>query len=326
MTRPTEPSQVLVTESAGYSVLALQEYRRAGEVVRGDVAAEAPALRPQDVAVLVVRLGQHIDGAFLGRFPSLRFVVSPTTGLNHIDLDACRSRGIQVISLKGETAFLDSITATSELALGLMLALLRRIPAAHHHATADLGWDRDLFCARMLSRMTLGIIGLGRLGRQMARMCHGVGMTIIACDPYVDAAAFAAAHAQRVSLEELATRSDVISLHMDYRRENDGMISAGFLALVRPGALLVNTARGELCDENALAAALDAGRLGGLATDVLRDEQSGAVLADHPFVQRARRGLNVIITPHLGGCCADAMRETEEFAARKLLAAWQQAA
>ncbi|MGV3663724.1 MAG: NAD(P)-dependent oxidoreductase [Prosthecobacter sp.] len=319
MTRLTEPCQVLVTESAGYSVLALQEYRRAGEVVLGDRPEAESTLRPQEVGVVVVRLGQFIDAAFLDRFPNLRFVVSPTTGLNHIDLDACGTRGIEIISLKGETAFLDSITGTSELALGLMLALLRRIPAAHQHSTVDLGWDRDLFCARMLSRMTVGIIGLGRLGRQMAKMCHGLGMNVLACDPHLGNADFVIAEAKRVSLLELAAQSDVVSLHADYRKENDGMIDGRFLAACRPGTLLVNTARGELCDETALAGALDTGHLGGLATDVLRDEQSGAVLAEHPLVQRARRGMNVIITPHIGGCCADAMRETEEFAARKLL-------
>lgn len=319
MTRLTKPAQVLITESAGYSELALQEYRRAGQVVRQDTTDEAAALRPEDVGVLVVRLGQFIDAAFLARFPRLRFVVSPTTGLNHIDLEACRARDIEVISLKGETAFLDSITATSELALGLMLALLRHIPAAHQHTTVGLGWNRDLFCARMLSRMTVGLVGLGRLGRQMARMCNGLGMTVVACDPEVKDDVFVLADTTRASLHELAKKSDIVSLHADYRRENDGMINADFLASCRPGTLLVNTARGELCDEAALAAALDSGRLGGLATDVLRDEQSGAVLEEHPFVQRARRGMNVVITPHLGGCCADAMRETEEFTARKLL-------
>lgn len=319
MTRLTESAQVLITESAGYSPLALQEYCRAGEVIRQDTD-EAAALRPDDVAVIVVRLGQFIDSDFLARFPNLSFIVSPTTGLNHIHLETCRARGIEVVSLKGETAFLDSITATSELALGLMLAVLRRIPAAHEHATVELGWNRDLFCARMLSRMTVGLIGLGRLGRQMARMCQGLGMQVIACDPYVNDAAFATANTRRVALSELAAQSDIISLHADYRPENDGVIGAHFLAQCRPGALLINTARGELCDEKALAAALDSGHLGGVATDVLRDEQSGAILEQHPLVQRARQGLNVIITPHLGGCCADAMRETEEFVARKLLA------
>lgn len=318
MTRLTEPAQVLVTESAGYSVLALQEYRRAGEVVREDTD-EAAALRPETVGVAVVRLGQFIGTTFLDRFPSLRFVVSPTTGLNHIDLDACSTRGIEVISLKGETAFLDSITGTSELALGLMLALLRHIPASHQHTTGEFGWDRDLFCARMLSRMTVGIIGLGRLGRQMAKMCHGLGMKVLACDPHLGNADFVIAEAKRVSLLELAAQSDVVSLHADYRKENDGMIDAKFIAACRPGTLLVNTARGELCDETALAGALDTGHLGGLATDVLRNEQSGRELAKHPFVKRARQGMNVIVTPHIGGCCADAMRETEEFTARKLL-------
>lgn len=318
MTRLTKPAQVLLTESAGYSELALQEYRRAGEVVREDTA-EATALDPDRVGVAVVRLGQFIDRAFLGRFPNLRFVVSPTTGLNHIDLESCRAREIEVISLKGEAAFLDSITATSELAVGLMLGLLRRIPEAHQHTTVDLGWNRDIFCARMVSRMTVGLIGLGRLGRQMARMCNGLGMTVIACDPEVKDDVFVLAGATRVALHELAARSDIVSLHADYRRENDAMINADFLASCRPGTLLVNTARGELCDEAALAAALDSGRLGGLATDVLRDEQSGRELAKHPFVKRARQGMNVIVTPHLGGCCADAMRETEVFTAHKLL-------
>jgi D-3-phosphoglycerate dehydrogenase len=324
MTRP-ETDQVFLTEPEGYSELALQHYRCAGEVIRAGTPEES-RLRPQDVTVLVIRLGHFIDSTFLGRFPRLRFIVSPTTGLNHLDHAASAMRGIEIISLKGEAAFLDSITATSELALGLMLALHRRIPAAHHSVTADLAWNRDLFCSRMLSRMTAGLIGLGRLGRQMTRMCYGLGMRVIAYDPHVSDYDFATTGAVRVSLEDLAAQSDVISVHVDYRRENDGMINAAFLSRCHAGTLLVNTARGELCDEEALAAALDSGTLGGLATDVLRDEQSGAVLAEHPFVKRARRGMNILITPHLGGCCADAMRETEEFAARKLLTRLESAA
>lgn len=324
MMRP-ETDQVFLTEPEGHCEQALEHYRRVGEVIRGGTPEEG-RLRAEDVTVLVIRLGHFIDSTFLGRFPRLRFIVSPTTGLNHIDLAACAAIGIEIISLKGETAFLDSVTATSELALGLMLALLRRIPAAHQSVTTDLVWNRDLFCSRMLSRMTVGLVGLGRLGRQMARMCHGLGMRIIACDPHVADDVFATAGAERVTLEDLATRSDVVSLHVDYRLENDGMIDAAFLSHCRPSTLLINTARGELCDEEALTAALDSGRLGGLATDVLRNEQSGAVLAEHPFVTRARQGMNILITPHLGGCCADAMRETEEFAARKLLTRLESAA
>ena len=324
MTR-SETDQIFLTEPQGYSETALEFYSRAGHVIRAGPPEESQ-LQHQNVTVLVIRLGRYINAACLSQFPRLRFIVSPTTGLNHIDQAACATRGIEIVSLKGETAFLDSVTATSELALGLVFALLRHIPAAHQSVTRDLLWNRDLFCARMLSRMTMGIIGLGRLGRQMARMCHGLGMRIIACDPHAADDIFASAGVLRVSLDDLAAQSDVISLHVDYRPENDRMIDAAFLSRCRPGALLVNTARGELCDEAALAAALDSGTLGGLATDVLRDEQSGASLYGHPFVTRARQGMNVIITPHLGGCCSDAMRETEEFAARKLLARLESAA
>ena len=148
---------------------------------------------------------------------------------------------------------------------------------------------------------------MGRLGRQMARMCQGHQNARAGLRSASDDAVFTTAAVQRVSLHELASQSDVITIHADYRPENDGMIGANFLAFCRPGTLLVNTARGELCDEHALAAALDSGTLGGLAADVLRDEQSGVALAEHPFVRRARQGMNVILTPHLGGCCADAM-------------------
>jgi D-3-phosphoglycerate dehydrogenase len=318
MTQP-EVDQIFLTEPEAYSELALQEYRRVGEIIRAGTSEES-LLCTNNVIVLVVRLAHHIDGAFMDRFPRLQYIVSPTTGLNHIDGEACRARGIEIVSLRGEAAFLDAISATSELALGLMLALLRRIPAAHESVAVQLEWDRDRFCARMLSRMTVGIIGLGRLGRQMARMCNGIGARVLACDPHLDDSVFTNAGAQRGTLRELAAQSDVITLHADYRPENDSMVGAEFLASCRRGALLINTARGELCDEHAVAAALDSGGLGGLATDVLRDERCGADLAGHPFVERARRGMNVILTPHLGGCCADAMRETEEFAARKLLA------
>lgn len=324
MTR-SETDQIFLTEPEGYSETALELYRRAGHVIRSGTPEDSH-LQHQNVTVLVIRLERYIDAACLSQFPRLRFIVSPTTGLNHIDQAACAMRGVEIVSLKGESAFLDSVTATSELALGLVFALLRHIPAAHQSVTRELLWNRDLFCARMLSRMTMGIIGLGRLGRQMARMCRGLGMRIIACDPHAADDIFSFAGVLRVSLDDLAAQSDVISLHVDYRPENDSMIDAAFLSRCRPGALLVNTARGELCDEAALAAALDSGTLGGLATDVLRDEQSGASLSGHPFVTRARQGMNVIITPHLGGCCVDAMRETEEFAARKLLARLESAA
>ena len=321
MTHP-EANQVFLTEPEGHCEAALEEYRRIGEVIRAGTPEERRLIEGS-VAVTVIRLGHLIGKPFIDRFPRLRFIVSPTTGLNHIDQKACAERGIEVVSLKGEAVFLDSVTATSELALGLMLALFRRIPSAHRSVTMDLVWNRDVFCSRMLSRATLGIIGLGRLGRQMARMCRGLGMRVIACDPYLNHDAFTTAEADRVTLEELASQSDVISLHADYRRENDGMIDAKFLSHCRPGTMLINTARGELCDEDALAAALDSGTLGGLAADVLRDEGTETFLDKHPLVTRARQGMNVLMTPHLGGCCADAMRETERFVAGKLLSLWK---
>lgn len=308
----SSPERILILEPEGYSPAALARYAELGPVFRH---GHAPGVLPEEVTVLVVRLAHHLNAERLARYPRLRAVVSPTTGLNHIDLKTCESRGIEVVSLRGETAFLESVTATAEHALALMLALVRRIPAAHAAVVDEDRWARDDFCARDLSCLTLGIIGFGRLGRRVAGYGHALGMTVLACDPH---ATISGAGVESVPLDDLLARSDVVTLHADCRSENRHLLGVEAFGRMRGGAWFVNTARGELVDESALVAALERGQLAGAAVDVLDGEAALSAPSESPLVRYARGRDNVIITPHVGGCTSDSMRKTEVFCAEKL--------
>ena len=300
---------VLVLEAGAYSASALATYRSLGPVYLED------APDPETVTVLVVRLAHKIDALLLSRFPALRVVVSPTTGLDHIDETACADRGIDVFSLRSTPEALERVTSTSELTLGLMLAVVRRIPQANHDVIENGNWQRDRFRGRQVAGLTLGIVGLGRIGRHVAGYARALGMTLVATEPHWPQTGFD--DVKRVSLPELLATSDIVSLHVKHTPQTHKLIGAEQIQAMKPGACLVNTARGEVLDEQAAAQALRAGQLGGIAVDVLADENAVVDnLSLSPLVAAAQAGLNVLVTPHIGGCSQDAMHVTEEVMAR----------
>lgn len=314
---PGTPSNLtLLMEPFGYSERALDLYRDLGPVVtleESDEASRAAA------TILVVRLGHMIDEELLARFPRLRYVVSPTTGLNHIDLAACEARNVRVVSLKGEGEFLRSITATAEHTLGLLLALLRHIPQAHEAVVRRGEWDRDRFQAIQIASLTVGIVGLGRIGRQMWQYLSCLGARVVVCERMGEREDVDSDGPQRCgSLAELFAVSDAVTLHVHYCTENVHLVDRDVLRGAKKGLLLVNTSRGEILDEGAVVEALEDGRLGGAAVDVLEGEQFGEHLQRSLLLEYARRNNKVIITPHIGGCTRDAMAATEEFVARRL--------
>jgi len=266
----------------------------------------------KEVSLLVIRLGHRVDEAFLSKYPAASVIASPTTGLTHIDLAACEKRGIRIFSLANCRQAIQEITSTSELTLGLIIALLRCIPQANYDVVSNGRWDRDRFRSRQLSRLTLGIIGLGRIGGHLAKYGKTMGMHVIASDPYQPSTRFSELGADGRSLDILLNEADIVSIHANLRDDNIKMISGREISLMRSGALLINTARGALLDETAAADALRAGRLGGLAVDVLADEHCTTPWYESPLIAAAHDGLNIIVTPHIGGCTRDAMHITEE--------------
>jgi D-3-phosphoglycerate dehydrogenase / 2-oxoglutarate reductase len=299
---------VLIVEPAGYSAHALDFYRKLGCVWLGDTSCE----NAEQVRLLVVRLAHVLDEDFLSKYPGLIAIATPTTGLTHIDFDFCRERNIRIFSLAECRQAIEEVTSTSELTIGLILSLLRRIPMANYDVVHQDRWDRDRFRSRQLSRLTLGIVGLGRIGGHVAHYAKAFGMNVLAYDPYQDVSRFIDHDAKQCDLATLLKESDIVSIHANLGEDNINMIGKEEIELLKKDALLINTARGDLLDEGAVTAALCKGDVGGVAIDVLSDEHAEVSCLDSPFVTAAKDGFNIIITPHIGGCTIDAMHITEE--------------
>lgn len=300
--------KVLITEPQDYSKKAIEVYKTLGEVVLG---GEPNA----EVGVVAVRLKNKIDSSWMDKMPNLKVIASPTTGLNHIDVAEAEKRGIKLVTLRGHTDFLDKITSTAEETLALILALARKIPQAHEHVKAG-GWNRDLFRGYQLAGQTLGILGLGRLGKMVARYANALGMKVIAADPHMDADAMTRHSAEKVSMEDLFKQSDVLSLHVMLTDDTQNLVKDEHLKLMKPTAHLVNTARAEIIEKGALEKALKENWIAGAAVDVMWDEEgSGKHLADSELWKMAKDNKNILIVPHIGGATYDAMQITEEFIA-----------
>ncbi len=262
--------------------------------------------------VLMAPLGYRVDAARMDALPGLRVIASSTLQTPHIDLEAAAARGIGVASLAGEQEFMNSITGTAEFTWGLITAITRSLPWAVK-AALDGPWGGRVWgrrSPRMLSKMTLGIVGLGRLGRLVAGYGLAFGMEVVHYSPHSRDPRFRAC----ASLEELAESSDVVSLHAKHAPGIPHLIEPSFFRAMRPGSYFVNTARGELVDEAALLEALVSGPLAGAALDVLdgmHDPEFPGRLDTHPLVRHARAHQNLILTPYYAGATRDAWRATQ---------------
>jgi len=242
----------------------------------------------------------------------LKVIVTATTGASHIDQEALAQRGIPLLTLAGQTELLRNLTPAAELSWLLLLACARRLKAALRHVEEG-GWERTLFPGIMLRGRTLGIVGCGRLGSWMARYASAFGMEVLGTDPFLDEFP---PGIKPVSLEELLAGSDFITLHVHLSKETRNLLGPERMALIKPGAVLINTSRAELVDQSALIRALEEGRLAACGVDVLSSEPE---IAKDPLWQYARDHDNVIITPHIGGFSPDALEKVVDFSARRLL-------
>jgi D-3-phosphoglycerate dehydrogenase / 2-oxoglutarate reductase len=313
---PDRPT-ILVAEAERFSPQAVARLEQVGRVTLADLDRPGLLAGVAGADVLWVRLRHRIDEEVLAAGPGLRAVVTPTTGLDHLDLEAAERRGVRVLALRGEIDFLREIRATAELTIALMLSLLRHVPEAAEHVR-DGGWDRDRFRGRELHEKTAGVVGLGRLGTIVASYLRAFGATVLAADPH-RVPAEVPDGVELVELDELLRRADLVTLHVSLSDATRELLGPAELGRMREGAWLVNTARGELVDEAALLGVLRSGRLAGAALDVLRDERP-AGMADHPLVRHAREHRDLLITPHIGGATSESMAKTERFLADRLAA------
>jgi D-3-phosphoglycerate dehydrogenase len=268
-----------------------------------------------DYDVLIVRFAQKINQEIIDAGIRLKAIVTAATGVDHIDVDYARLKGIAVLSLRGETEFLESVSATAEHTWALLLALTRRIPQAFNSVCASL-WERDSFRGRELQGKRLGIIGLGRVGRKVAGYAQAFGLHVAAYDPY--ALRWTEGVERYSTLSQLLSQSEVISLHIPLTKDTVKIIGREQLALLSSGAILINTSRGGVLDEKALVDSLKSEQLAGAAVDVLCHENSDEGIHQSPLLAYARTHDNLLITPHIGGATDESMAKTEVFMASKL--------
>lgn len=259
-------------------------------------------------------LGFDYDRKKIDRMENLRVIVSNTTGEPHIDREYAESNGIAVFSLKDEDEFLDTITPTAEHTWGLLLAVMRNIPQAYQ-SVLEGTWSRWLFPGpAMLSNLTIGIVGMGRLGRIVADYARAFRMEEIAFyDPTTDADFVE--FAEKVdSLEDLVSAHDVITIHAPANEETNRMFDREVFSRFKQGSYLVNTARAALIDEEALVEALSSGPLAGAAFDVFDGEYEvdhEQRLQESPLYRYAQENDDLLLTPHIGGSTYDAWEKTQ---------------
>ena len=254
----------------------------------------------------------RVDAELQQHAPRLKVINAASTGTDHIDKAEAERRGIRVLSITRDYALLDTFTATAECAWMLMLACHRNLRGAVGHVLEGQ-WRDERFVGRQLSQHTLGVLGVGRLGRMTVEYGKAFRMRVLGCDlkPFdIDGV-------EPVDFETLLRESDAISIHIHMTPANRHLFNAETFARMKDGAILVNTSRGDLIDEPALIAALESGKLAGFGADVIHDEWRED-MRESPLVRYAAEHTNVVLTPHMGGATLKSIVDARVFSARKL--------
>ena len=242
---------------------------------------------------LVVRSATTVDAAMIERAAELRVIGRAGVGVDNIDVPAATERGIAVLNAPGGNTI-----AAAELTVALMLAAVRRVAEADR-SVREGRWDRSAFRGVELQGRTLGLIGAGRIGGEVATRCQAFGMDVIVYDPYLTEGRAAELGIELVSLERVLDEADVISIHVPLTDETRGLVGTEALQRMKNQAYVVNASRGGVIDEAALARALDEGQIAGAGLDVFEDEPL-------PSESPLRAVPNLVLTPHLGASTAEA--------------------
>lgn len=297
-------ARVFVADSlsqAGIDLLAAEHE----VIVRTGLSEDELVAELGDVQALLVRSQTQVTERVIAAAPRLEVIGRAGVGVDNIDLDAATQRGVIVVN-----APLANTMSTAEHAFGLMLAAARNVPQAHGSLRGG-AWDRSKYAGVELSGRTLGIVGLGRIGTEVASRARAFEMRVLAYDPFVSADRASQLGVERMELDELLTESDFVTLHTALHEGTRGMIGADQLARMKPTAILVNAARGALVDEQALYDAVDSGQIGGAAIDVFSEEPAtGNVLTTHD---------RIIVTPHLAASTAEAQTRAATQTAKQIL-------
>lgn len=267
----------------------------------------------RDYEVVFGRIGLPFNDAFFKACSKIKILATPTTGLDHVDLEAAYMASVYVLSLRGELDFLRHITSTAEHAWSLLLACNRNLPVLFDR-TRKGSWMRSDLELHQISGQTLGIIGMGRLGTMVAEYARAFRMRVIAYDPHISEADLPV-HIESLCMENLLLQSDHIILTASYSHGDPVILGREQILAMKPGSTFVNVARGELVDETALVEAIDLGILRAVGVDVLPSDSRWSDIdkVRSPLIERSTQNSQILITPHVGGYAVEAVMQTRRF-------------
>jgi D-3-phosphoglycerate dehydrogenase / 2-oxoglutarate reductase len=284
--------KIVLAEKVSPATLAVFQQEPGWQIVTPDQIKNGLAAELSDADALVVRSSVQADAKLLESAPKLRVIGRAGVGVDNIDTDAATHRGIVVMNTPGANA-----VAVAELTLGLMISLARAIPRAN--STMHAGkWDKKSLQGQELRGKTLGIVGLGRIGLEVARRAASFGMNIIGYDPFVAPVIARENNVTLVPIDDIFKASDYLTLHVGLTTQTEGLVNATSIKIMKKGIRIINCARGELIVEQALADAIKSGHVGGAALDVFHQEP----LKESPFYNLD----NVILSPHIAGATDEA--------------------
>jgi len=266
--------------------------------------------------VILTRFNTQITEKVINQKSNIKFILSPTTGLDHIDLNAAQKMNIKVFHLKGQRRFLRKISGTAELTIGLIISISRNIPESFE-SVKNFNWNTHSFMGHELYKKKLGIIGYGRLGRKVARVASSLDMDILCFDPYIN-------HIPRYvnkvdNLNSLLSTSDYVSIHIPLNSETKHLISYPQIQKMKPESFIINTSRGSIINTHDLLKALENKTIRGAALDVIEDEWSLIAEGKSFLIDYAKHNRNLIITPHIGGATFESIERTDMFIIDKFL-------
>jgi D-3-phosphoglycerate dehydrogenase / 2-oxoglutarate reductase len=305
--------KILNLEPSQYSFFAIKTWKDNGyNYSESNWSLLASSKLKNDSDIIIVRLERYISHKELNYFNNLKYIISATTGLNHLDLDLFEKRNVKIISLKGHDDFLNGIPSTAEFTWGLLLSLIKKIPIAYNHVLNN-GWNRDLFIGNQLKRKKIGIIGLGRTGKKVAKYAKAFEMEIFYYDPYVKNEEYNKINV----LEDLLKMCDILTFHVHLNDETFHMLNKNNISKLKEDVILINTSRGEIIDQKHVLNRIIDKKIKGLATDVLENEFS--LNSKKEIISLINNGYNIIVTPHIAGASFDAMRECEEYICKNFI-------
>ena len=283
--------KIVLAEKVSPATLATLQQQPGWTCVTADKIKSLPD-ELADADALIVRSAVQVDAALLEHAPKLRVIGRAGVGVDNIDTEAATHRGIVVMNTPGANA-----VAVAELTLGLMIAMARSIPKANETMHAGK-WDKKSLQGAELRGKTLGIVGLGRIGLEVARRAAAFGMELLAYDPFLSPVIARENNVSLTSLDDVFKHSDYLTLHVGLTAQTEGMINQTSIAIMKPGVRLVNCARGELIVDEALAEGIRSGKVAGAALDVFRQEP----LKDSPYAAMP----SVLLSPHIAGATDEA--------------------